>query len=653
MGSKIKAWFYGSLISIILCTTTRAGVERRLPQASLSKIYSESFTTRSQFIPFTSEQAQTLLVKPQLFLDGLGPQCGGTVWALEVRDGKKILRCSNQYAIYGDDKIRRKLEALFSDKRPISENETYRLLQKGECSNPSGRILFIVDHTARSASVVVDGQRDLKSVFQSQVAFEAWIQEAYSSMNSASQFQKTAVEDSSLVASTLDVVEDVAYIPGKIAAIGNGLSGAAQVFNRVASSAPVLSHLGKVGGALEFASTHLGTLAGSASKLLGPIGTALAIAQSVGLDEVARNMPKLLYPAGSSEQSKFVIIHGKIVMALLGALTKEQGAESHLENLARMSDCVHFYNVQRGFLPEQWRKKFKQNPQEAIEQLAVESGQNVCCLVVSSGRFVCPNFFQTLYICRQDPVSNQPISEIIRSRGLKDGGVMDSFSEKCTFDDLSQGKTRLFVIDQKANQIYLVSYEPQGMPQFPNIFVPENWNHWRKVFSSLGERLKGTGELLGVSFGKKLRALPVIGNYAADKLGLKHELSSKKAIENTLTVLDHGKMPSSSLPLEGEKSLTDQLIPATKMELGMKGDTSNSLGADNFDDGDFSDSSQNNAYSLEVLKPSEDKRKNWPKQSTHMEAMLYDHPYDGDEYIEEAPEFRFEHRYASGIPLTA
>lgn len=653
MRSKVKAWFYGKLMLISLCISAEALVARHDPLPSVSS----SLATRSTFIPFTNEQSQTLLVEPQLFLDGIGPQCGGIVLAIEVNGSSKTLRCSNRNAIHKKTRILDTLNRLFKRKRPISEREARILNRTGELARPSGVILFIVDRAMRSANIFVDGSGSLSDIFDTQEAFDAWIQEAikggYALGDVSSQSQGIDSGGANLVPTTLGVTDSIVYIPDKIAAVGNGFSGVAQILNRIASSTPALSHLGKLSGALELAGTHLGTIAGSAAKVLGPVGTALTIAQAVGLDEFAKNMPQLLYPAGDSEQSKFVIIHGKIVMALLGALAKEQGIESHLGDLARMSDCIHFYNVQRGLLSQEWRQNFKKHPKEAVEQLALESGQNVCCLVVSSGRFVCPNFFQTLYVCRQDPVSNQPISEVIKSRGLKDNRITDSFGEKCTLDELVQGKTRLFVIDQKANQIYLVSYEPQGTPQFPNIFTPENWNHWRKVFSSVGERLKGTGELLGISFGKKLRALPVVGNYAADKLGLKHELSSKKAIEDTLTTFTQAKTQSNALQLEEEQSLIGQPISAPKIELGMGEYSNDPMEMNDFSSDSFSNLSQDDVYSLKTKKLSEDSRKDWPKQVTYMEAVLYDHPYDGDEYIDEAPNFRFEDYYASGIPVTA
>lgn len=660
MGSKIKAWFYGSLVSVILCTTIKAGVAQRGQQASPSKISSSAPGMQSSFIPFENEQTQTLLVEPQLFLDGIGPQCGGTVWTLEVNGDKKTLRCSNQHAIHGDNKIRHKLDVLFSGNRTISVREARTLTQTGELSNPSGVILFITNRMSHSASIVVDRTGNLSDIFHTQEAFETWLQEADQAghllvdFNSKSQ-TISSTDDSNLVSRTLDTIDSVLSIPKQMNTAANGLACIAGVLNSVAAT-PALSYLSKVGGALEFAGAHLGSVAGTAAKVLGPVGTALAVAQAVGLDEFAKNMPQLLYPAGNSEKSKFIIIHGKIAIAFLDALAREQGIESYLDYLAWMSACIHFYNVQQGLLSQEWRQKFKKHPQKAIEQLALEGGQNVCCLIIGSGRFVCPNFFQTLYVCRQDPESKQLTSEVIKSRGLKDDRVMNAFSEKCTFDELVQGKTRLFVIDKKADQIYLVSYEPKGKPQFLNIFTPENWNHWKKVFSSLGERLKGTGELLGVSFGKKLRALPVVGNYAADKLGLQHELSSKKAIEDMLTASPQEKTQSNALQLEEEEPLAGQSMPtvsAPKIELGM-GDYSNDpMEMNDFDSSDFSDSLQDDDYSLKAKKLSEGSRKDWQTQVTHMEAILYDHPYDGDEYIDETPDFRVEDHDASGIPLVA
>lgn len=499
-----------------------------------------------QFVPFLNDQTPIIVAKPQLFLDGIAPQCGGTVLALEVENDQKTLRCSNQHAIQGDDKIMRKLYALFSNKQPISEDEAWVLIQEEGLSNPSGVILFVVDHATHSATIVVGGSGNLKNIFKKQKTFEAWIQEAtqrnYPLEALVQGLQKTGTGKGLKRANALGVVKNALRIPKKINAVARKFSGAADKMAWL----PILSQLSGDTGA------YLKTIAGGSAQVLGPIGTVLEIASVTGFDEVVKNAPKLLHPAGESEQSQLIVAHGKIVMSFVRALSQGKNIKSDLGSLAHMSDCIHFYNVQRGLLSEEWLQNFKEIPQAAIQQLALESGRDVCCLLITSGRFVCPNFFQTLYVCRWNSTSGERVLEVVEARGFKDDRVVNAFGEKCTLEELADNQTLCLLIDQKSQQVYLVSYDPFGEPQFPNIFTPENWQHWRKVFSPIGERLKDSGELLKVSWGEKIRKLPG-GNYIADKLGFKRELSTVEAIQNTMKTSRNKEFKRNTQPIIKQK----------------------------------------------------------------------------------------------------
>lgn len=546
ISSFISMELSGAIGSIEALPETLGTIESEETLAYTPALKRDLLEINPQFVPFLNDQTPIIVAKPQLFLDGIAPQCGGTVLALEVENDQKTLRCSNQHAIHGDDKIMRKLYALFSNKQPISEDEAWVLIQEEGLSNPSGIILFIVDHATRAATIVVDGPENLKNVFKTQETFDAWIQEAtqrnYPLEALVQGLQEPGKGKGLKRANALGVVKNALRIPKKINAVARKFSGGADK----TVALPTLSHL------LGDTGTYLKAVAGGASRVLSPIGTVLDIASVTGFDEVAKNAPKLLYPAGKSEQSQLIVAHGKIVMSLVRALSKGQNIKSDLGSLAHMSDCIHFYNVQRGLLSEEWRQNFKELPQAVMQQLAFESGRDVCCLVITSGRFVCPNFFQTLYVCRWNPMSGEPALEVVKARGLKDDRVVNAFGEKCTLEELANNQTLCLLIDQKLQQIYIVSYEPHGTPQFPNIFTPENWKHWKKVFSPIWERLKDSGELLRVSWGEKIRKLPG-GNYIADKLGLKRELSTVEALKNTLINSERKHSRKSTRPTSKQK----------------------------------------------------------------------------------------------------
>ncbi|MDE6576456.1 MAG: hypothetical protein K2L24_03645 [Opitutales bacterium] len=277
----------------------------------------------------------------------------------------------------------------------------------------------------------------------------------------------------------------------------------------------VTENLGKVSENLTWVGDKVAPVIDKLAPTLAPVLTALKIARLVGLGEWARKMPKVLYPSGDSELEKLLIVHAKAAIALSGVKAKELSHDSNqMRRAAWMSDRIYLYDAAIT-LPEGWKQGLAQYPQEAAAQLAIWTARNVCCLVVTSGRFMCPNFFQKLYSFQYDSKHRRVIPEVTRASGIYDRKVCSILGEKCPINALLELNTLFYIIDDTSKEVYQVVCEKDFAlpPQFPNIFNAQSWENWEGAIApTTGWRFRKAMRLLGATSKNAFRKnVPVVG----------------------------------------------------------------------------------------------------------------------------------------------
>lgn len=484
------------------------------------------------FVQVPEELAKRIRSSRNIFnrgtiLQDIIKKCGQGVFILDVINRTQVLHFSESQTgpgltEYGVQNVRRTLKekvfATSKEKRFLSLKEANRfvqeLVQNSETlTRPSGAVVFVIDHSTQAVYLAVDTRRStkLEEIVRSVDTFDTWFREAVPSfqrepevivnpktgwaevqLNPQGQWVTRTVKgpDGKMQTKTIYLTNSSPNSQkNKIHSKLNSTPVAAQASDKE-SLLPASTHSNKYNW--DQARAHLGTAAKGV----------LVVAAIVGLAKLAQQIPGILYPAGKSEQSKFITIHAKIVLALLRGFMREQGIDLSLGALiqeldqdpdfrnlaAQMSGGIHFYNVQPELFSKAWWQDFQKNPQRAIGQLAIETKQNICCLVVTSRRFTRPNFFQMLYIIRQDSENQLPVVETIKAHRFRDDSVMNALTDKCTLKELAQNKTLFLMVDQAQKQAYLIGYEPQGEAQFLNIFTSKEWQRWRRVFLSVGRR---------------------------------------------------------------------------------------------------------------------------------------------------------------------
>ncbi|UPA28524.1 MAG: hypothetical protein LW808_000380 [Verrucomicrobiota bacterium] len=476
-----------------------------------------------------------------------------------------------------DNKVIKKMSSLFAGRAPIRREEVDSLLKNGELKNPSGVILYVIDRAAdkvyMAANAPVHGK--FENVFTKN-KFGAWTQQsarwrhrgrgvkqATTAVAStaadvgagtiklgatgarlgaayapgAFNLVKSVAENTPKYKEKIDTaVEYVNKAANAVNSVANGTSGTAKFFSWMPFSKSITETLGSAssvlkpvgenieqfGGKLASASENLTWVSDKVAPVidklaptLGPVLAALKIARLVGLFEFAQKMPKVLYPSGDSDLEKLLIVHAKTAIALSGVKAKELSRDSNqMGRAAWVSDRVHLYDAAIT-LTEDWKQGFAQYPQEAAAQLAIGTARNVCCLVVTSGRFMCPNFFQKLYSFQYDPDYGRVIPEVTRANGIYDRKVCSILGEKCPIDTLLNTDTLLYIIDDASKEVYQVVYNNDFAlpPQFPNIFNAQSWENWEGAIApTTGWRFRKAMRLLGATSKNAFRKnVPIVG----------------------------------------------------------------------------------------------------------------------------------------------
>lgn len=125
--------------------------------------------------------------------------------------------------------------------------------------------------------------------------------------------------------------------------------------------------------------------------------------------------------------------------------------------LAELKEFLHVYETGT-LLNREWTQDFIDNPQETADRLASTLGQNVCCLTVTSGRFIFPDFFKAFYHFYYDPTKGQFVPEIVHAGSLSDRRVMRTLGNGRILDALTKGQTLFFIVDKVLEKVYLILY---------------------------------------------------------------------------------------------------------------------------------------------------------------------------------------------------
>lgn len=113
-----------------------------------------------------------------------------------------------------------------------------------------------------------------------------------------------------------------------------------------------------------------------------------------------------------------------------------------------------------GLLTGEFIRAFVENPKQSASQLAGSLYDNVCCVIVESGKVTHHNFFPSACHFQYDPTNNRFISEIVDAGRLSDQHIMQAFKKWKLVDSLKNGRILFLVVDKDTQQIYLIFYRP-------------------------------------------------------------------------------------------------------------------------------------------------------------------------------------------------
>ena len=474
-------------------------------------------------------QSNEIRDNPQSFIDGIASRCDTDVCCLKITNGSvisssmypnffKTLYCSNQRPVYAgrlstnDDKVIKEMSDLFAGKAPIRREEVDALLKNGELKNPSGVILYVIDDDlvflaakrtdistdeeivplAQQASKWYQQSKDIRRATQSAMSKIAKV--GAKGIEYGAEYVPDVLERMN---DTLEYAENAEKIVAAVNTASNALTGSS-----------LLSSIGETLGAINTSLEPVGAV-------VGPISTALSVISAAHLDEFAKKIPQVLYPGGDSELTRFVTIHAKTAIAFADLEVSDVSSDSIArEKVAKVSNCIHFDEISH----DDWKSDLLTHPQEVSFQIAIDTGKNVCCLFVTSGRVICPNFFQTLYYFQHKPNFGLPVLEVVGARGITDYRVCGALREKCAIEklrrskELGEAETLIFVVDDALQKVYQVVYDPERAPKHPNIFTPEEWENWKRIIGpNTSERASDIG-YLGKSTAKNaIRDIPFVG----------------------------------------------------------------------------------------------------------------------------------------------
>lgn len=125
--------------------------------------------------------------------------------------------------------------------------------------------------------------------------------------------------------------------------------------------------------------------------------------------------------------------------------------------LAELKEFLHVYETGT-LLNREWTQDFIDSPQGTADRLASILGQNVCCLTITSGRFMFPDFFKAFYHFYYDPTKGQFVPEIVHAGSLSDRRVMRTLGNRKILDALRKGQILFFIVDKVSEKVYLVLY---------------------------------------------------------------------------------------------------------------------------------------------------------------------------------------------------
>ncbi|UPA28523.1 MAG: hypothetical protein LW808_000375 [Verrucomicrobiota bacterium] len=380
------------------------------------------------FVPVTNMQLfNEIWSNPQIFVNSRAGMYGGTVYCLDITNGgmfssssypnffQKLYVSGHQPIDAGrfstsDRSVIGQIHELLAERSPISIGEVMGVMGGYPLPNPSGFVCFLIDRAAQTIYLAtfnyVPGK--FENVFTPE-RFGTWIQEASSGISQVKNIIETGRE----------VVTQLSPYFSK-------------TLERVSNSDNLLA----------FRGANMASNAASAFGLNRFIGD---------------RIPEMFRLQDLSGEKRPMKILEKISRSL------------EPSNIARLRDSIRIYDTGT-LLPKNFVQDFIENPKKATTQLASRMKQNVCCLIVTSGRIMLQDFFRTLYYLRRDTSANSFVPEIVNAIGLSDQRVISALGTKHVVEELASGRVIFLVFDTTSEQIYWVRNSVQQKFQIPNIF---------------------------------------------------------------------------------------------------------------------------------------------------------------------------------------
>ncbi|MDE6576001.1 MAG: hypothetical protein K2L24_01200, partial [Opitutales bacterium] len=380
------------------------------------------------FVPVTNMQLfNEIWSNPQLFVNSRAGVYGGTIYCLDITNGGRFsssnypnffqtLYISNCQPIdagrfsTNDRNVVRQMNELLAKRLPVSA-DTYEWINAGySFPKNSGFVCFLIDRAAQAIYLAtinyVPGK--FENIFTPE-RFKTWVQESFNGILQVKNIIRTGGE-----------------VVGQLSPYFS------QTFERMSNSDNLLA----------FRGANMASNAASAFGLNRFIGD---------------RIPEMFHLRDLSGEKRPMKILEKISRSL------------EPSTIARLKDSIRIYDTGT-LLPKNFVQDFIKNPKEATTQLASKMKQNVCCLIVTSGRFMLQDFFRTLYCLHYDKGIKDFVPEVINAIGLSDQRIIAALGTRHVVEELANGRVIFLVFDTASEQVYWVRNSAQQKFQIPNIF---------------------------------------------------------------------------------------------------------------------------------------------------------------------------------------